>query len=386
MASAVVRAGRMFLVPSENRTVTIANWPAPHEPWNGLYNCPRYSDFNSWQDNGIRGLNFSGCAKFSGWKGSAWQFAQRGPVPTSGSTVFSLFNDQLTTRAYADRWLDTRYRIVLMKAWTVSSAAALIQGGSHDPNTHQNSPEYQLFWTGAGASIGNPPTGVYWTPSGWSNIYIFAESGGNGFVVANYSGSSIYICMTGWVFESDDGTGNGEPEERRIYTQNLYQSPKADQMNRIQDRRIFAGEADGSTFYSSLTDIGASAYYGQWTYDGTSTPPLTVLDSGRDWRKRMNLTFIQRVTSAAELPGGASYDPDTSLSKTWDIWYTDIGTDPSVSAPTAPTDVALTDGNVYYAAARANLSPVSTGDFFARVSGGSDRFGMLLNIQYPARP
>jgi len=152
--------------------------------------------------------------------------------------------------------------------------------------------------------------------------------------------------------------------ENRIWTQNLYQEVTEARINSLQDHFAFSLELDGSTLAPTTPWAGLTICYGQFTIAGAGN---TVLDSSRDWRDRALRVTIVFEAAAAELPKGASYDPDGATSVAPHVMYTGGGFDPAAGAGVFWTPSA---GN-FFGAADSTVGAVTEGDLFVRNTGAA---------------
>jgi len=355
----------------DNRTLTLSDWPARHDPTGtNVWTCPRYTDYNTWQDRGIRGYNFDQCSQFSGWRGCLWQYGQLSVVGTGSQKFMRLYNPWTQDQA-SGRYLDTRNRMILVKMWYENTAGELPGGGTYDPNTFVGNPVWRIMYTGAGAPTGLPPaSGDYWTP--WANVYFYASDDGQKFYIGNNTGAEVNIAMSLWLFEN---TNDGYAD-KRIMTQNLYQSPPASFFNARQDYAVNQLHASGSTLVPVNTFEGGAVYYGQWTYNNAAA---TRVDASRNWRERILESYWQEVGNVNQLPTGANYDPDNAGTAAWNLWSTEGGT-----APAAPWGTVFRwdpRANVHVYAANAAGGGLAAGDFAVYNNTGGAIYGMLWTLQ-----
>jgi hypothetical protein len=372
---------------TEKRTVSLNDWPAPHDPSSNFFNCPRWTDVNAWQDRGTRGRLFSESAAWTDWRGAMWQYGQLASIAPSNTAFWFLRNPYYELKsddvhvygAGTDKDLDTKDRIVLVHCWAENTAAELPKGASYDPDTFALTPTWHLWYTGDGATDTNPPVGHYWTP--WPNTYMFALDDGTCMCFRNETAGELDLCMTMWVFEKTTATEGYR--EKRVWNQNRYRTPRATHFNTLQDRYVQLDELNQSTLLPTNVIEGGSLHFGQFTY-ATGANPLTAIDTVRDWRSRMMLSHWVRFGNAAELPGGAAYAPDTFATAARKLWYTQAGADPAIPFGGPPADFCWTpEANLYLFAARLAVPPLAVGDLGVRNNTGGLTYGMILNLATP---
>lgn len=83
-----------------------------------------------------------------------------------------------------DSSVDWRARMLDIEVVSVTAANELPQQANYDPNLGAGTWDYNLMWTGNGATPVAVPVGIRWNPPGLANQYLFAASAAGGGAVA----------------------------------------------------------------------------------------------------------------------------------------------------------------------------------------------------------
>jgi len=186
----------------ENRSVTIVPWPGPED---GTATppelvCPRYTDFNYWQDTGVRAMSLDGTMTppgvgFEDIEGCL-KFYTQTTCPDGAATELGTF---VSPRRYATA-LDLHNRIVVMESWYVAGAPNLLPKGiNYDPDNFGGAPLEHIWHTGTGGSDAAPPVGDYWIP--WVNVYFYVGDANNPTSLRCYNntGNAINVVIMGTI-------------------------------------------------------------------------------------------------------------------------------------------------------------------------------------------
>jgi hypothetical protein len=191
---------------TENRTVSLQGWPIHHDAAAGVYTHPSYTDMNAWQDRGIRAMLMDQTTMPNTWDGALYTYCQHTVIADGASQKVELRNPHPKGSATNMEigFLDARYRIMRIKIWTEDTDAELPQQASYDANTFVNSPIPRLWYTGAGATAGDPPTGDYLEPWGaLTDAYLYADASDGQLTFEQHTGGDLVFSMTAWVFQQE---------------------------------------------------------------------------------------------------------------------------------------------------------------------------------------
>lgn len=114
---------------------------------------------------------------------------------------YQQFQPAAATTIPLDTSRDWRGRILEVEIVQVTAANELPQQANYDPNLAGGSWDWNLMFTGDGASLAAVPVGTRWNPPGMANCYFFAANAAGGGIVAgnlcfrNNGGAQVFFMI-----------------------------------------------------------------------------------------------------------------------------------------------------------------------------------------------
>lgn len=125
----------------------------------------------------------------------------RGAVMSGEHSCYGQFTCALGAHTLIDNSVDWRGRMLEIEIVGVANANELPQQINYDPDNVAGTWDWNLMFTGDGASLAAVPVGVYWNPPAIANVYVFASNAAGGGIVAgdlvirNNGGAAVYVMV-----------------------------------------------------------------------------------------------------------------------------------------------------------------------------------------------